>query len=288
MKRRILWLVGALVTVIVAILIIMILVHKRTTFEEEAKSRFVQDTTPTVFLHGYSGTINSMKYLVNVAKDQGVTQDVVIAYVSRDGDVTLEGDFSKNTKNPLVQIVLEDNTQVDLNENALWIRNVLEKLKQKYGIKHFNFVAHSMGNVSFAQYMIDYGEDTSLPQLKKQVNIAGTFNGVIGLNEEYNEIKVDHQGKPSRMNPPYQEFMQLKSIYKGKNIEVLNIYGDVLDGTHSDGRVSNSSSQSLKYLLGGSPKSYKEIKYEGDEAQHSALHDNAEAANAMIQFLWEK
>lgn len=39
----------ALVTVIVAILIIMIVVHKRTIFEEEAKSRFVQDTTPTVF-----------------------------------------------------------------------------------------------------------------------------------------------------------------------------------------------------------------------------------------------
>lgn len=71
-----------------------------------------------------------MKYLVNVAKDQGVTQDVVIAYVSLDGDVTLEGDFSKKYQNPLVQIVLEDNTQVDLNENALWIRNVLEKLKQ--------------------------------------------------------------------------------------------------------------------------------------------------------------
>ena len=37
---------------------------------------------------------------------------------------------------------------------------------------------------------------------------------------------------------------------KIKNIEVLNIYGDLKDGTHSDERVSNSSSRSLKILVG--------------------------------------
>ena len=32
---------------------------------------------------------------------------------------------------------------------------------------------------------------------------------------------------------------------------------------HSDGRVSNSSSQSLQYLLRGSAKSYQEMKFKG-------------------------
>lgn len=139
--------------------------------------------------------------------------------------------------------------------------------------------------LSFAQYMVDYVRDSSLPQLKKEVNLAGTFNGVLGMNEEDKEIQVDRNGKPSHMNPPYQEFMQLKSIYRDKNIDVLNMYGDLLDGTHSDGRVSNSSSKSLKYLLGDSPKSYQEVKYEGKEAQHSALHENEEVAQQMIRFL---
>lgn len=239
-------------------------------------------------LHGYGGTKNSMKYLINQAEARGVTKDIVVAHVSRDGEVTFDGKISKGATNPIVQIVLDDNTQGDLNENALWIRQVLEKLQHDYHVKQFNFVAHSMGNVSFAQYMIDYGRDASLPQLKKEVNLAGTFNGVLGMNEEVNEIQVDRNGKPSHMNPPYQEFMQLKSIYKDKNIDVLNMYGDLLDGTHSDGRVSNSSSKSLKYLLGDSPKSYQEVKYEGKEAQHSALHENEEVAQQMIRFLWEK
>lgn len=288
MRKGIFWSVGILAIILVAITIRVLYIQFQDRQVEQAQQQFLQDRTPTLFLHGYSGTINSMKYLVNVAEDHRVTQDVVIAYVNRDGDVTFEGKMSKNAINPIIQVVLEDNTQVDLNENALWIRNVIEKLQQKYHIKDFNVVAHSMGNVSFAQYMLDYGSDRTLPQLKKQVNIAGTFNGVIGLNEEFNEIQVDRNGKPSRMNPPYQEFMQLKSVYKGKQIEVLNIFGDVLDGTHSDSRVSNSSSKSLKYLLGDSPKRYKELKYEGDEAQHSALHHNPEVANDMIRFLWSK
>nr|WP_199791587.1 alpha/beta hydrolase [Staphylococcus chromogenes] len=288
MKKRIIGLSILLVAVLIIAVVVVSLFQKRSHWEEQNKKQYVQEPTPTLFLHGYGGTKNSMKYLINQAEARGVTKDIVVAHVSRDGDVTFDGKISKQATNPIVQIVLDDNTQGDLNENALWIRQVLEKLQQDYHVKQFNFVAHSMGNVSFAQYMVDYGRDTSLPQLKKEVNLAGTFNGVLGMNEEVNEIQVDRNGKPSHMNPPYQEFMQLKSIYKDKNIDVLNMYGDLLDGTHSDGRVSNSSSKSLKYLLGDSPKSYQEVKYEGKEAQHSALHENEEVAQQMIRFLWEK
>ncbi|WP_375712630.1 alpha/beta hydrolase [Staphylococcus chromogenes] len=287
-KKRIIGLSILLVAVLIIAVIAVSLFQKRAHWEEQNKKQYVQAPTPTLFLHGYGGTKNSMKYLINQAEARGVTKDIVVAHVSRDGDVKFDGKISKGATNPIVQIVLDDNTQGDLNENALWIRQVLEKLQHDYHVKQFNFVAHSMGNVSFAQYMVDYGRDTSLPQLKKEVNLAGTFNGVLGMNEEVNEIQVDRNGKPSDMNPPYQEFMQLKSIYKDKNIDVLNMYGDLLDGTHSDGRVSNSSSKSLKYLLGDSPKSYQEVKYEGKEAQHSALHENEEVAQQMIRFLWEK
>ena len=50
----------------------------------------------------------------------------------------------------------------------------------------------------------------------------------------------------------------------------------------------NSSSKSLKYLLGDSPKSYRESKYEGKSAQHSQLHENKEVAKEFIAFLWTK
>lgn len=48
-----------------------------------------------------------------------------------------------------------------------------------------------MGNLSFAKYMLKYGGDETLPQLNKQVNIAGTYNGVLKMNKQVNEISVD-------------------------------------------------------------------------------------------------
>lgn len=287
-KKIKIWTSGVITVIVLAIVVGFIAIHKDATRYENAHANYINDHTPTLFLHGTSGTLNSLSYLIQQAQNRGVTQDVIVAHVASNGAVTFEGVLSKNAVNPIVQIELEDNDNMDLNANAKWIKNVLTQLQNQYQFKHFNFVGHSMGNTSFAQYMLNYGNDTSLPQLKKEVNIAGTYNGVLGQNEDINEVKVDQNGKPSRMIPPYQGFRKLKDVYKGKDIEVLNIYGDILDGTHSDGIVSASSSKSLKYLLGDSPKRYQELKYEGEDAEHSAIHDNPDVANDILPFLWGK
>lgn len=252
------------------------------------QSSALKDQTVTLFMHGYGGSENSEKYMVKQAINKDVTKDAIVATVDNQGDVHFKGAISDDAQNPIVKVVFEDNKNGDVNQNARNIKNVLSELKAQYGFTKYNFVAHSMGNLSFAYFMKDYGNDKELPQLQKEVNIAGTFNGVLNLNEKVNEISVDKNGKPSKMNDNYKELLGLKDIYKGKNIEVLNIYGDLQDGTHSDGRVSNSSSKSLKYLLQDSPKSYKETKYTGKPAQHSELHENKEVANEIIKFLWNK
>lgn len=276
------------VAIIIGSIITVVFSQRQEQTYKLQQQQFVKKSIPTLFLHGYGGSANSEKFMVKQAEKRGVTKDVITAYVSKDGEVTFKGKISKNAVNPIVKIELENNKQGYLDKNAAWFKNVLTKLQSEYKFDKFNFVGHSMGNLTFAQYMMTYGNNKSLPQLNKQVNIAGTFNGVLNMNEDVNEISVDKDGKPSRMNQPYQQLRVLKDIYKEKDIEVLNIYGDLKDGTHSDGRVSNSSSKSLKYLLGNSPKSYRESKYEGESAQHSQLHENENVANELIDFLWKK
>ncbi|UMT80232.1 alpha/beta hydrolase [Staphylococcus roterodami] len=276
------------VAIIIGSIITVVFSQRQEQTYKLQQQQFVNKSIPTIFLHGYGGSANSEKFMVKQAEKRGVTKDVITAYVSKDGEVTFKGKISKNAVNPIVKIELKNNRQGYLDKNATWFKNVLTKLQSEYKFYKFNFVGHSMGNLTFAQYMMTYGNDKSLPQLNKQVNIAGTFNGVLNMNEDVNEISVDKDGKPSRMNQPYQQLRVLKDIYKGKGIEVLNIYGDLKDGTHSDGRVSNRSSKSLKYLLGNSPKSYRESKYEGESAQHSQLHENENVANELIDFLWKK
>lgn len=63
-----------------------------------------------------------------------------------------------------------------------------------------------MGNMSFAYYMNNYGNDKYLPHLQKEVNIAGTYNGVLNLNEKINEINLDRNGKPNKMNDDFKSY----------------------------------------------------------------------------------
>ena len=41
-------------------------------------------------------------------------------------------------------------------------------MKSKYNIDNYNFVAHSMGNLSFAYFMKYYGNDKQLPSTSKR------------------------------------------------------------------------------------------------------------------------
>lgn len=287
MKKLWMTILSIFVVVVIVSVIAFTFMNKKHDSKGTNHSESINQQIPTLFLHGYAGSVNSEKYMVQRAVEKGVSKQVITAMVSTDGKVSLKGKLSKKTTNPIVQIELEDNKQGDYAKNAQWFKSVITKLQSKYHFNKFNFVGHSMGNMTLSQYMLTYGNDQSLPQLNKQVNIAGPFNGVLNMNEKVNEISVDSNGKPSRMNPPYQSFRKLQQIYKGKGIEVLNIYGDLKDGTHSDGSVSNSSARSLKYLLGNSPKIYKEKQFEGKSAQHSQLHENSKVADELIQFLWK-
>lgn len=47
--------------------------------------------------------------MVNQAKQNGVTEDVITAIVSKDGDVELKGKLEKDTTNPIVQIEFANN-----------------------------------------------------------------------------------------------------------------------------------------------------------------------------------
>ena len=49
----------------------------------------------------------------------------------------------------------------------------------------------------------------------KRSKYSGTYNGVLNLNEKVNEITVDKDGKPSKMND-YEKLLGLKDVYKNK------------------------------------------------------------------------
>lgn len=94
-------------------------------------------------------------------------------------------------------------------------------------------------------------------------------------------------GEPSKMDSAYRELLSLRKTFPTKTA-VLNIYGDVNDGSHSDEDVPVNSAKSLKYLVAGRAKSYREVEIHGKEAQHSKLHNNPQVNQLLINFLWKK
>ncbi|MDN8867423.1 alpha/beta hydrolase, partial [Staphylococcus aureus] len=86
--------------------------------------------------------------------------------------------------------------------------------------------------------MLNYGDNQNLPKLNKQVSLAGNFNGEVDIDGLDLDVKLDEDGKPNKMLKAYKDLLPMKKSYP-ETTKVLNIYGDIEDGTHSDNRVTN-------------------------------------------------
>ena len=251
----------------------------------EARKTFIQSSRPTIFFHGWGSSSRAERHMANAAKDAGVTKTIIDAKVDKDGRVTLDGTIPKGAINPIVLVNFDNNRGASTRDQGDYAYAVVKALQDNYGITEMNMVGHSYGNMAIVYYMLQHGSDTSLPKLVKQVDIAGHFNGIIGIDEPEN-ISLNDEGKPSSLTESYQELLAVGDHYPQGQVEVLNIYGNT--GNGSDERVTNLSSQSLDYLLKGHVKSYQEKEITGPNGQHSKLHETALVDKPLIDFLWSK
>lgn len=247
-------------------------------------------STPTLFFHGGGSSYHAEEHMVDAAKKAGVTDSVIRAEVSPAGKVTLIGRFKKNAKNPIVEVNYQNNRQLDFKKHGVYATNVVKALQKSYGIKKINMVGHSLGNISIIYYMLQNGKNKKMPQLQKQVDMAGHFAGLnFDVPADIRQpagLKLDAAGKPNKMNATYKQMTGVRKTYPKNQVRVLNIIGDI--GGQTDGTVPNVSSLSLKYLVADRAKSYRVVKFSGKLARHSKLHENPAVDRTLIKFLWNK
>ncbi len=281
MKRQVF---GLLLVLSSLVLLLVGCSAKTAAVSKKAGSEIV----PTLFFHGYGSSINAEQQMANAAVKAGVTKTVIQAEVAANGKVTLKGNFSAKDRHPIVEVGFIDNKNPDYHQGGKWARNVLQALQKRDHIQKVNLVGHSMGNMATTFYMLDYADNKQLPQVQKQVVIAGHFNGILGRDDQPNQMELAANGQPAKTNANYRELERLRQSSVYQSVKVLNIFGDLDDGTHSDGAVSNASSQSLRYLVADQAKSYQEQRIVGPDAQHSKLHENQQVDQILIKFLWNK
>lgn len=280
MKHRFASLLGGLIVALLLFLLPISTVHAQTL-----SNHYVHSTTPTLFFHGFGSSAHAEQYMVNGIMAAGVSKTAIVANVGADGQVQLEGRIPHNAVNPLVEVNFENSRNSDYDLQGQWVKNVIVKLQDTYHFKKMNIEAHSMGNMAVMYYLLNNAQNKKLPQLQKQVALAGTFDGAIGWNEPDHLTVNAKTGQPSAMNDTYRKLLPLRHSYP-RQVRVLNIYGDL--GSGDDSQVSNTSSKSLKYLLNNRARSYAEKKITGSQAKHELLHHNPQVNQLLIKFFWAK
>lgn len=160
-----------------------------------------------------------------------------------------------------------------------------------------------MGAYAWVYYSLYWGADPNLPRLNKMVVLAGPYNGILDKghanqptsgnlanlwDDAPHENSLNKAGRPKIIHEEYQTLLARKPNFP-TNTRVLNIYGDLKDGTASDGLVTIQSVKSLRYLVSDRARSYQEFEVKGEGGQHSRLHINNPVVNdKLTNYLWGK
>lgn len=270
--------------------------------QDQLKTQYVTSNTPTIFLHGWSSSLRSEKDMVSAAEVSGAASRRMIIHVRPNGKLKVTGTIKKWMVNPII-LVRMDNNRAGEVQYAHWLTKVCKMLKNKYHVNQLNFVGHSMGAYAVIYYNLMNGNNKDVPRANKLCVIAGPYDGIMDNHKSNqptsgplmqlwddapNQNRILATGKTKIIHPEYRLLYRLRKNFPHQ-ARVLNIYGNLGDGSNSDGVVTTASALSLGYILRDHVSFYQTFEAFGDKAQHSALHNNNMAVNKILtEFLWDK
>ncbi|MGX7173130.1 alpha/beta fold hydrolase [Enterococcus ratti] len=241
-----------------------------------------QSFVPTLFFHGYNGTVHSFKGMIQRLEETGSGKKELTLTVDVNGQVQAKGELSKKAVNPMIQVLFADNKNNEWNQTE-WIKACLVYLQATYGVNQVNVVGHSMGGVSALRYLATYGQDKTVPKVKKFVAIAAPFND---FEEDSTQNLVDElKNGPAVVSNRYQDYQQLIGNIP-TTTQILLLAGQLSDTDLSDGTVPLNSALAVYALLKQHGNTIAEKIITGKNATHSMLHENQEVDASIRQFIW--
>lgn len=255
----------------------------QTNTTPKQQPNLAENQIPTLFVHGFRGGDYTTEKMVIASLNKTQATDFLKVTVDGIGRITYEGTWTNN-KNPLVQIVFKEKWTVS-HIMSYWIVKVLKNLSKNFDFQKYYAVGHSLGAVALVLAEISTSTKTYLPEIDKLVLIAGPFSGVIGLGDLPNVNRINADGRPSFAGFTFMQLNLTKKKFP-KNVDVVNICGNVNDFSNSDKYVSVTSARSIGYILKDHVRSYEEFEILGTSGEHSQMHDDKRILNAMVNFLF--
>ncbi|MGM0215532.1 alpha/beta hydrolase [Enterococcus sp. AZ109] len=240
-------------------------------------------STPTLFIHGYSGTVNSFGGMIKRFENQHVAKKELVVTVQPDGILQVAGEISHSENNPIVQVLFADNKNNEWNQTE-WIYQVLRYLKEQ-GVNQVNIVSHSMGGVSSLRYLTTYGEASDATKVAKLIAIGSPFNDFVDTSNEQSLEELSEEG-PIQKSSRYVDY-EKGLVNVPKNLPILLMAGKLENATMNDGTVPVTSALSIYSLLKVHGNPIEQQVFIGPIAQHSQLHENPAVDQEVADYLWE-
>ena len=262
-------------------------VRKHQPFKKLTAERAVREARPTLLVHGTNGTRRSLGGMIERWDKQGLAYKALDVEVAKDGTLTITGNWQepKHQKHPLIQVIFKEGDPPEWQQGD-WLKKVLSQLTQQFGITDINFLGHSMGGVAALRYLVDHSADQHLPKVKRLVVIGAPFNGEVVAASGVTKYDLGKHG-PHHFAETFRYFNAYQQ-HLPDDLEVLNIYGDLRNGSRSDGFVAVDSARSLRFLIKDKIACYREKEVIGVKAQHSLLHENNQVDRLSAHFLWSR
>lgn len=242
-------------------------------------------STPTLFIHGYSGNANTMSKMIKTLEKSTITKEEMVIRVFEDGSLDVEtdlkGEFPPN--NPSIKLVFDNNTSSQWHQ-AEWLKNALTYLKAEFKVEKVNIVGFSMGGISSFLYMETFSSDPTQPMVEKLVAIGAPFNEFID-DDRQTEKSILEEG-PTQISEQLASYQHSVQNLPSES-QYLLVGGQISDDTLSDGTVPLNSSLGIYSLLKQNNFSVKHQVIRGNEGKHSLLKKNPKVIQLVGNFLFE-
>lgn len=248
--------------------------------QKKDDTAFKKSAVPTVFIHGYGGTINSFVGMIQRLSSERKTTKEMLITVQSDGSLKVDGDLSKKKDNPSIQVLFTANKDTEWNQTE-WIYTVLKYLKQQ-GVEQVNLVGHSMGGVSSLRYLTTYGQPNDASTINKFISIGAPFNDFTESSESIDDVL---RNGPSVKAGRYIDYQNGIANVPNK-LPILLLAGKINQETVTDGTVPLNSALATFSLLKDHGNPIKYQIFTGPNAQHSQLHENLNVDKTVVDFLW--
>ncbi|GAA0604499.1 alpha/beta hydrolase [Virgibacillus siamensis] len=251
-------------------IITFLMTDVRKSAESENKIKY-----PTVFVHGYKGTVNSFGNMLDRYEHKyGWGNKAIVYHVSSSGHLNVRN-LSKGKNEPAFVQVIFENNRASIADTSKWLAKVLAHMKRVYRIDSVNLVGHSMGGLVSMKYVQAYQDTAEYPRVHKLVTIGSPFDGI--YSKEYFQINRDPATVDLKPDSGALKLLQANKEAIPDSLQVLSI------GSTGDIVALPESVHAIRKIVSEDQLTEKII--ENKSLGHSGLHESATVDILVYSFL---